>query len=81
MSPTVEPSTVTEEHHMAKSTEQPVWRRSRRCANGTCVEVAKVGDDYLIRDSKNTEGTPLRFSADEWSTFVDAIRGGEFDLG
>jgi Domain of unknown function (DUF397) len=65
---------------MAKSTEQPVWRRSRRCGNGTCVEVARIGDDYLIRDSKHPEVGPLRFSAAEWNSFADAVRDGEFDL-
>jgi hypothetical protein len=66
---------------MAKSTEQPVWRRSSRCSGGTCVEIARVGDDCLIRDSKHPEVLPLRFSSREWETFVEGVRNGEFDLG
>ncbi|MEV4703648.1 DUF397 domain-containing protein [Actinoplanes sp. NPDC049316] len=65
---------------MANWTEQPIWHRSSRCSNGTCVEVARAGGDYLIRDSKQPEAEPLRFSADEWHAFCDAVRSGEFDL-
>ena len=65
---------------MARSTEQLVWRRSRRCGNATCVEIARIGEDYLIRDSKHPEVEPLRFSAAEWNSFADAVRNGEFDL-
>jgi hypothetical protein len=63
---------------MKNSTDQPVWRTSSRCANGTCVEVAKVEGGYLIRDSKNPEQAPLFFAEDELTTFVTAFAAGEF---
>jgi len=59
---------------------KPAWRRSSKCSNGTCVEVAKVDDVYLLRDSKSPGGKPLRFSADEWAIFKEAIVRGEFDF-
>ncbi len=63
---------------MSGSTEEPRWRRSGRCANGACIEVAKVGDRYLLRDSKNPEAAPLSFSAPEWTAFVAGVEAGDF---
>ena len=65
---------------MSKLTEQLEWRKAKRCGTGTCVEVAKAGDQFFVRDSKNPERAPLRFSSEEWDTFVDGIRGGDFDF-
>jgi Domain of unknown function (DUF397) len=39
----------------------PAWRKSSRCGTSTCVEVAKVEDQYLIRDSKNPAAPALSF--------------------
>jgi predicted secreted Zn-dependent protease len=58
--------------------EPPKWRKSSRCSNGTCVEVARVNDQYLIRDSKQPEAAPLTFTADEWTAFVAGVNAGEF---
>jgi hypothetical protein len=63
---------------MKNSTEQPAWRRGSRCSNGTCVEVAKVDGDYLIRDSKNPGQAPLRFTEEELTVFAAAFAAGEF---
>ena len=60
---------------MAKLTEQAEWRKG--CASGTCVEVAKVADQVLVRDSKNPD-VVLSFSPEEWDTFLDAAATGEF---
>ncbi|MEU4694501.1 DUF397 domain-containing protein [Actinoplanes sp. NPDC023714] len=56
----------------------PAWRKSSRCATSTCVEVAKVDDQYLIRDSKNPEVAPLSFTKPEWDAFVAGVNAGEF---
>jgi hypothetical protein len=56
----------------------PKWKKSSRCASATCVEVAKLDDRYLIRDSKNPDVSPLSFTTDEWSAFVAGVRAGEF---
>jgi hypothetical protein len=58
--------------------DPPKWVKSTRCASGTCVEVAKVDDAYLIRDSKRPEVAPLSFTAEEWTAFVDGVTAGEF---
>jgi Domain of unknown function (DUF397) len=54
------------------------WRKSSRCTSGTCVEVAKVADQYLIRDSKQPGTAPLSFTEDEWVAFVAGVNAGEF---
>lgn len=63
---------------MTKSANRPDWRRSTRCGNATCVEVAKVEDQYLIRDSKNPDAAPLAFTKAEWEAFVAGVRGDDF---
>jgi hypothetical protein len=56
----------------------PAWRKSSRCGTSTCVEVAKVDEQYLIRDSKNPEAAPLSFTKAEWDAFVAGVNAGEF---
>jgi hypothetical protein len=58
--------------------DPPNWRKSTRCQSGTCVEVAKVADQYLIRDSKRPDVSPLAFTEDEWREFVDGVNSGDF---
>jgi len=43
-----------------------------------CVEVAKVDDTYLVRDSKNPDGAVLSFTEQEWAAFVEGVEAGEF---
>ncbi|MEU4622490.1 DUF397 domain-containing protein [Actinoplanes sp. NPDC023801] len=56
----------------------PAWRKSSRCGTSTCVEVAKVEEQYLIRDSKNPEAAALSFTQEEWDAFVEGVAAGEF---
>jgi len=63
---------------MTRSTKKLEWRTANSCASGTCIQVAKHGDRYLIRDSKNLGNRPLSFSADEWDAFVQAVKKDEF---
>ncbi len=59
---------------------QLAWRKSSRCGTSTCIEVANVDGQYLIRDSKNPEQPALAFSSEEWDAFHDGIAEGEFDF-
>ena len=54
------------------------WRKSSRCSSNACVEVAKVDEEYLVRDSKNPDSAPLAFTADEWLAFVGGVKRDEF---
>jgi len=55
------------------------WRKAKRCDSGSCVEVARFGDSYAIRDSKNPDGPVLTFTEAEWTTFSSGVRDGDFD--
>ncbi|MEU4419549.1 DUF397 domain-containing protein [Actinoplanes sp. NPDC024001] len=63
---------------MIKPTDEPRWRRSGQCSTGACVEVAKVGDQFLVRDSKQPGGAPLSFTRAEWEAFVAGVKAGDF---
>lgn len=65
---------------MIDSTQDLRWHKAKRCGSNACVEVAKVGDQYLVRDSKHPEMTPMRFSAEEWKIFTIGVRDGDFDF-
>ncbi|GAA1945749.1 DUF397 domain-containing protein [Kitasatospora viridis] len=56
------------------------WRTSSYSKDGKdCVEVAELpGGAVALRDSKNPRLTPLRFTAGEWTAFVEGVRDGEF---
>jgi len=55
------------------------WRKSSYSSdpNGECVEVATLPDGAAVRDSKDKSGPVLRFTADEWRTFLDGVKAGE----
>ncbi len=54
------------------------WQKSSRCSSNACVEVAKVDDEYLVRDSKNPQAPHLTFTSEEWAAFVEGVTAGEF---
>ncbi|GAA3471172.1 DUF397 domain-containing protein [Nonomuraea roseola] len=58
------------------SPHELIWHA---CNNGDCVQVAKLDDRVLIRDSKSADGAVLRFSTQEWESFVEAVKRGRFD--
>lgn len=59
------------------------WRKSSRSNGngGACVEVADLADGgRAVRDTKDHgTGPVLRFTAREWSAFVEGVKLGEFD--
>jgi hypothetical protein len=55
------------------------WRRSSRCSNSQCVEVARIDQAFAIRDSKDLGGPVLTFPPAAWADFVSGVRAGEFD--
>jgi Domain of unknown function (DUF397) len=44
-----------------------------------CVEVARTGEDILVRDSKDPSAV-LRFSSAEWQAFIEGVKAQEFDV-
>jgi hypothetical protein len=57
---------------------QFLWRKSSASGTSGCVEVAIIDQTVLMRDSKAPDRAWLRFSLQEWSMFLEAIRKGEF---
>ena len=56
------------------------WRKSKYSkGDGACVDVASNDGMVVIRDSKNPDGPAVRYTAAEWSAFLDRARKGEFD--
>ncbi|MFJ7206349.1 DUF397 domain-containing protein [Streptomyces sp. NPDC098789] len=57
------------------------WRKSSYSGNeaGSCIEVLDGHPSGVpVRDSKTPHGPALLFPSDSWSSFVDAVKGGEF---
>ena len=66
------------ERETVPTAESPQWTKSSFCAASSCVEVAKIDDQYLVRDSKNPQTAPLSFTPDEWVAFIRGVNAGEF---
>ncbi|MGH3889441.1 MAG: DUF397 domain-containing protein [Pseudonocardiaceae bacterium] len=60
--------------------KQSTWRKSSYSSDqgGACIEVANFDGHRAMRDSKDPEGTVLRFPAAEWAAFTTGVRAGEF---
>ena len=59
------------------------WYKSSYSNNGdgACVEVSHGHrEEVPVRDSKDPNGPALLFSTEGWSSFVLAIKNGEFAL-
>ena len=49
-------------------------------SNGNCVEVASLPEGEIgVRNSRDAQGSVLRFTSDEWHAFLGGVRNGEFD--
>jgi hypothetical protein len=45
-----------------------------------CVEVAKLSAARLVRDSKDPGGPALAFTPAAWTSFLNQVKAGRFDL-
>ncbi|MEV4254210.1 DUF397 domain-containing protein [Spirillospora sp. NPDC049652] len=59
---------------------QLTWRKSRHSSaqHSDCVEIADVGVDVAVRDSKDPDGPRLAVSLGEWRTFASAVKARPF---
>lgn len=56
---------------------QLIWRKAQRSMNaGDCVEVAPAPGKIFVRDSKNSDGPALEYSADAWRKFLAGAKQG-----
>lgn len=58
------------------SSDSLTWRRSQRCDNATCVEVARTIAGVAMRDSTHPDGPVLRFPATAWDQLMADLRAG-----
>lgn len=56
------------------------YKKSSFSGNGGCVEVAIEPDIVLLRDTKDPVKPAHEFSHEDWQLFLDAARGGVYDL-
>ena len=57
------------------------WVKSSYCADKSCVEVALVdADTVAVRDGKDVNQPLLRFSREDWASFVDDLATGRFEV-
>lgn len=56
------------------------WVKSSHSAIGNCVEATKASVNGVVgvRDTKDRDGVVLELSAAAWSSFLLAVRSGEF---
>ncbi|MDG4779850.1 DUF397 domain-containing protein [Micromonospora sp. WMMD961] len=59
-----------------ETSDRLVWRKSSYSDNngGACVEVAELDTSIVVRDSKDPNGSTLRFTKGAWTGFVRSIR-------
>jgi hypothetical protein len=51
------------------------WKSSYSAYNGSCVEIAQLGQQIAVRDSKTGPGSPvLRFSHADWAAFLATLK-------
>jgi hypothetical protein len=55
------------------------WHKSSFSAVGNCVEVARNGNQILVRDSTDPLGPTLSYTGSEWDAFVQGVKQEEFD--
>jgi len=65
---------------MADGQQELIWRKSRSCASNACVEVASDGAHFLVRDSGDPSGVPIAFEAEDWASFIGALKHDGEDL-
>lgn len=55
------------------------WRTSSFTDGVQCVEVAVIGDEIAVRDTKDRKGATLNFTRGEMRAFIEGVKAGEFD--
>jgi hypothetical protein len=53
------------------------WRKARKCDGGACVEIAKLGETIMVRNS-TTPDEIISTSRDQWLHFLVWVREDSF---
>lgn len=62
--------------------ETTAWIMSSRSTGngGSCVEARRHAGSIEVRNSKKREAGTVFFTVEEWDSFLDGAKKGEFDL-
>lgn len=63
---------------MEQFSPSATWRRSTRCGEAACVEVAVSEHSSFMRDAKLDDSPVLTFGRESWASFLAGVRAGEF---
>ena len=56
------------------------WHKSSFSgSNGNCVEVARQGELFWVRSTRDREGPVVAFTRAEWDAFTQGAHAGELD--
>lgn len=69
------------EHIISDAATQRGWRKSSYSGpeGGSCIEVLDGHKSGVpVRDSKDPHGPALVFPAADWSSFISAVKNGDF---
>jgi hypothetical protein len=57
------------------------WIMSSRSSGngGSCVQARRQDDLIEVRNSKSPQAGTVRFTVEEWDSFLDGAKKGEFD--
>jgi hypothetical protein len=57
------------------------WIMSSRSTGngGSCVQARRASDLIEVRNSKRPDAGTVRFTIEEWDSFLDGAKKGEFD--
>jgi Domain of unknown function (DUF397) len=56
------------------------WHKASFCQTGECAEIAAYNDVVLMRSSAQPESGYVYFTPEEFTSFLEAAKSGEFDL-
>jgi Domain of unknown function (DUF397) len=58
------------------------WIMSSRSTGngGSCVQARRYSGIVEVRNSKSPQAGTVRFTLEEWDSFLDGAKKGEFDL-
>ena len=57
-----------------------VWEKSSHSGSNGCVEIAFIGGNVALRNSKNKDGAVVIFTPTEWTAFLSGVADGQFRL-
>jgi Domain of unknown function (DUF397) len=57
------------------------WIMSSRSSGngGSCVEARRHAGQIEVRNSRRRDGSTVTFTVEEWDSFLDGAKKGEFD--